>query len=362
MGKKSGDQYQKKKENKKAGGYVNLGTQDKASSRDNLETATKRVKDMTVRGQDAPVTSPVLHSSSKDALEDHISNLVNKTRDIEAKIEEMEREKDELRKAFENSKSGLKEAEEDRKNLEKKFQKLTGDISKKEEQLMEELQDLVAKSEQLKKEESDFKSQCKQELNKLEERNKMLERCIMQESGAAEHEQADVDRAKYQLAQLRMEVGEKSRQAGILERKLDDAPGTNELAQYQRRFSELENQMANKFSETQQFYTMYNTLESQKVFMSREVSMLNSILETIPQSNHSQSQKEHFLKQLEGLVREVKQLQQQVETTLKQEEKIKAEVTHELNDLLETHRTYNSLVRDMREELSTNSQLAEKLN
>ena len=119
--------------------------------------------------------------------------------------------------------------------------------------------------------------------------------------------------------------------------------------------------MANKFSETQQFYTMYNTLESQKVFMSREVSMLNSILETIPQSNHSQSQKEHFLKQLEGLVREVKQLQNKVESTLKQEEKIKAEVTHELNDLLETHRTYNSLVRDMREELNMSSQLADKL-
>lgn len=78
---------------------------------------------------------------------------------------------------------------------------------------------------------------------------------------------------------LRLQIAKKNRSIAFLQRQLDEIPGRGELAQYQRRFLELYNQVAQKHEETKQFYTMYNTLDDTKLYLSKELSLLNSVLD-----------------------------------------------------------------------------------
>jgi hypothetical protein len=121
--------------------------------------------------------------------------------------------------------------------------------------------------------------------------------------------------------------------------------------------------MASEFSQTQQFYTLFNALEAQRVQMTRETSIMSSVLEALPTANRTGLvQKEHFLRQLDALVKEVSQARQKAGENLSDEEKTKALVGAKLTELTEIGRTYNLLVRDMREELGKNEQLNAKIN
>ena len=78
---------------------------------------------------------------------------------------------------------------------------------------------------------------------------------------------------------LKLQLAKKNRSIAFLQRQLDEVPGRGELAQYQRRFLELYNEVAQKHQETKQFYTMYNTLDDTKLYLSKELSLLNSVLD-----------------------------------------------------------------------------------
>lgn len=74
-------------------------------------------------------------------------------------------------------------------------------------------------------------------------------------------------------------LGRKTRAVAALQRQLDQIPTRAELAQYQRRFMELYNQVAAKHRETKQFYTLYNTLNDTHQYLNKELTLLNSILD-----------------------------------------------------------------------------------
>ena len=57
---------------------------------------------------------------------------------------------------------------------------------------------------------------------------------------------------------------ERGKEVQLLEHQLDAIPSRYELVQYQKRFVELDNQVAAEYAETQQFVTLYNTLQDQK--------------------------------------------------------------------------------------------------
>lgn len=95
---------------------------------------------------------------------------------------------------------------------------------------------------------------------------------------------------------LRLQVAKKNRIIAALQRQIDDVPNRPELAQYQRRFLELYNQVSAKHKETKQYYTLYNTLEDTRLYMKNELSLLNSISESYPEAVLSNSGKEEFFK------------------------------------------------------------------
>lgn len=79
------------------------------------------------------------------------------------------------------------------------------------------------------------------------------------------------------LRLARLQLAKKNRAVILVQRQLDDIPDNIELAQYQRRFLELYNQVSAKHKETKQYFTLYNTLSDTRLYMEKELTYLNSI-------------------------------------------------------------------------------------
>ncbi|TRY75887.1 hypothetical protein TCAL_16847 [Tigriopus californicus] len=234
-------------------------------------------------------------------------------------------------------------------------------MSDQERKLLKRLQKLVKLNEELKARESSFKASCKGALKDLQSQNEELRARLTQSLDQNHQDEGQLSQRIQELSALRSTVAEKVRMISILERQVDDVPSAYELAQYQKRFLELDNQMADEYSQTQQFYTLFNTLESQRSFMSKEVSMLTSIAEGLPKMGKNAVQRDHFLRQLEALLREVEQSKRGVEDFGREEELAKMKAQTEVHSLLEIQRQYAILVRDFRDAMKRNASLKHRV-
>ena len=100
------------------------------------------------------------------------------------------------------------------------------------------------------------------------ERNQSLKTKLTEESEVVG---VDSPALESRLAGLKTELANKSTEVTDLERKLDNIPSSHELQQYQKRFLELDNELAAEFSATQRYITMYNTLLDQKTFTEKAI-------------------------------------------------------------------------------------------
>nr|CAD7459083.1 unnamed protein product [Timema tahoe] len=165
----------------------------------------------------------------------------------------------------------------------KKVEAELGDLEKLETEenqgILRKLQGLVVMNESLKQQEQEFREQCKAELSRLQNLVKEA-----QENATPDKDSDQVDKQfeeeRERVHKLRLLLAKGNRSIASLQRQLDEVPGRAELAQYQRRFLELYNQVAAKHKETKQFYTLYNTLDDTKMYLGKELSLLNSILDT----------------------------------------------------------------------------------
>ena len=150
------------------------------------------------------------------------------------------------------------------------------------------LQTLLARQEQLKQQQADFKRE-----RARDEQGLQLERARQEEAASNSHDSSHLQEVAQLFAdethkaqKLRRLVGQKSREAALLQRRIDDMPTRAELMQYERRFRELYQQVASKSQETKKYFSSFNILEEKKSFICKEVSLINSIHENY---NKSQS-------------------------------------------------------------------------
>lgn len=190
-----------------------------------------------------------LSSSSAD-----LESLVNETTTIEDETLAMRREKEELLAEIQELKT--KEEESDKS-------------------VLETVQTLIVTNETLKREEQEFKDRCRKELT-------VLQKTISDSETKSPEE--DLEDLKKELQQeleivqaLRLQSAKQNRQIVTVQRQLDNIPDRTELAQYQKRFLELYNQVAAKHRETKQFFALYNTLNNTKMCLQKELTLLNSI-------------------------------------------------------------------------------------
>lgn len=148
----------------------------------------------------------------------------------------------------------------------------------------------------------------------------------------------------------RLKLAKLNREVLLLNAAIDDVPSQVELVQYERRFLELYDQVADKHKETKQFYTFYNTLCDVKLYVSKELSLLNSILDNYHEAMSAPKKREQFMEQLESIVEWVKQTVRKTETKYLEEKDKRDKLSKDYNILLEINREYMTTLKRLAEE------------
>uniref|UniRef100_A0A8B9RF05 Coiled-coil domain-containing protein 93 n=1 Tax=Astyanax mexicanus TaxID=7994 RepID=A0A8B9RF05_ASTMX len=236
--------------------------------------------------------------------------------------------------------------------------------------LLEKLRALVAMNENLKQQEQEFRTHCREEMTRLQQSIEDLkiefgdEADDQKERSQLIDQQYNTDREK--LQKIRLLMARRNREIAILQRKIDEVPSRAELTQYQKRFIELYSQVSATHKETKQFFTLYNTLDDKKVYLEKEYILLKLRLMFcfcvyINRAMASSGAKEQFLRQMEQIVEGIKQNRIKMEKK-KQENKMRRD---QLNDdyleLLDKQRLYFKTVKDFKEECRKNEMLLSKL-
>nr|XP_015214065.1 PREDICTED: coiled-coil domain-containing protein 93 isoform X1 [Lepisosteus oculatus] len=280
-------------------------------------------------------------------------------------LEELQAKHAEIQEGCEEAKNRLMEASSLTEKLESKLSALQEVESQADSSVLQKLRALVSMNENLKNQEQEFRTHCREEMARLQQNIENLKI----ESGDENDEekeriqlvekQYNTDREK--LQKIRLLLARRNREIAILQRKIDEVPSRAELTQYQKRFIELYGQVAATHKETKQFFTLYNTLDDKKVFLEKEVNLLNSIHDNFQQAMASSGAKEQFLRQMEQIVEGIKQNKIKMEKK-KQENKMRRDqLNDEYLELLEKQRLYFKTVKDFKEECRKNEMLLSKL-
>ncbi|GJQ70700.1 hypothetical protein Trydic_g634 [Trypoxylus dichotomus] len=209
-----------------------------------------------------------------------------------------------------------------------------------------EIEKLVKENDEIRLKETQLKEQYRQQLANLQEKiqdAKQSEKPPKTDVKTNKELEEEIEAVK----SLRLYLAKKNRIISALQRQLDEMPSRPELAQYQRRFLELYNQVAAKHKETKQYYSLYNTLEDTKVYITKELSLLNSISDSYPEAMQSSASSEEFLNQLINIVEGVKQSKAKIENKRLEEKQKHDQLISTLQGLIDTQRRYVVAVRQL---------------
>lgn len=298
----------------------------------------------------------------------HRRALASVTKNIQLKnreLEELQVRHLEVKAGCDEAKGRLMEAAAEAQKLDGEMKALQDVEQQADPGLLEKLKTLVTLSEDLKLQDQQFRSHCREEMSRLQKSIEELKLASGQDTEEEQErtqlieQQYEADREK--LQKIRLLMARRNREIAILQRKMDEVPSRAELTQYQKRFIELYGQVSATHKETKQFFTLYNTLDDKKVYLEKEVSLLNSIHDNFQQAMSSSAARDQFLRQMEQIVEGIKQSRIKMEKK-KQENKMRRD---QLNDdyleLLDKQRLYFKTVKDFKEECRKNEMLLSKL-
>uniref|UniRef100_A0A914KGH1 Coiled-coil domain-containing protein 93 n=1 Tax=Meloidogyne incognita TaxID=6306 RepID=A0A914KGH1_MELIC len=156
-------------------------------------------------------------------------------------------------------------------------QNISEEIQSKPKEIFEEMKTLLSERDELKAVERSFKFQCREELSKLEQKIEKIEENNKNEESLNEENKNERNFKENKGEILNLEIASLNKEIAKLARQVGAKPSQAEMAQYQRRFVELCNQMVSKHHETKRQYTQYNTLVDVRTFMRQEIDLLDSI-------------------------------------------------------------------------------------
>jgi hypothetical protein len=226
--------------------------------------------------------------------------------------------------------------------------------------VLNELRSLVFTNESLKLQESQFKSNCIAQRSELLAEIKQLENNL--DSNSEENAKFKAIEAMYsadanKLNALRLNLAQVNQQINKFSRAIDEIPTRAELLQYERRFVELYELIANKLIETKKYYSLYNTLNENYDYLNNQSNLLKSIIENFPlvikQSNGSNA----FQASINKAVEAIKLQQEQAKQSLQVQEKNKEKQLSAYNDLIEKQRNYFKALKEFQEECNKNEKL-----
>ncbi len=219
--------------------------------------------------------------------------------------------------------------------------------------------DAYTRSEVLLDYEARFKASCKAHLAELQARLAALQAEMAGGEPARRLAELRGVHAEYagRLARARGVVAAKTIEVSRLQRLIDEVPSQAELLQYERRFLELYDQVAEKLDETRKYYTTYNMLLRKRDFVSKEESLIDSMLSNFA-CLKNKSQRQAYLNQVDEFVKLIEDSLRKQRTALDARRSVKDAKAAELQRLVEVQRAYFKAVKEFQEECDRNESLS----
>ncbi|XP_055541215.1 coiled-coil domain-containing protein 93 isoform X2 [Wyeomyia smithii] len=275
---------------------------------------------------------------------------------LEKKMERAKVENARLQSAMDDSKTQLETIQTQKVILEEEIHNLDNlEIGEENSKMLSYVQNLVAQNESMKRQETLFKESCKKEMAELQDLIQKAE--FAKPSNDIARYQEQLEEEQERLKSLRLQLAKKNRAYVSINRQLDNIPDRTELAQYQRRFLELYNQVSAKHRETKQFYTLYNTLDDTKLYLEKEMSLLNSIYENYGSAMQSYNSREQFGQQFENIVEGIRTNKAKVKKKCDDERAKRDGLNSQLLCLVEQQRKYAATVKQLTIECQRNEAL-----
>ncbi|XP_055598049.1 coiled-coil domain-containing protein 93 [Uranotaenia lowii] len=279
---------------------------------------------------------------------------------LEKKLQRVKVANQSQKDKLEHERRQLEQAKNDRAILEAEIHNLDNlEISEDNQKILDHVQELIRQNEKMKQQEVEFKERCKKELVELQEKIQKAEASTPDEDILELERQLEAEQSR--LATLRLQLAKKNRAYVSINRQMDNIPDRTELAQYQRRFLELYNQVSAKHRETKQFYTLYNTLDDTKLYLEKEMSLLNSIYENYAGAMQSFASRDQFVQQFEAIVEGIHTNKIKVNAKCEEERSKRDSLNAQLLALVEQQRKYAATVKQLTVECQRNDALLKQL-
>lgn len=169
------------------------------------------------------------------------------------------------------------------------------------------------------------------------------------------------DAAQRKMQEMQSLLSTKARAIALVKRKMDEIPSRRELQQYQRQFLELYEQMAQRFTETRQYYHTYNTLDDRRLYLSREVGILESIQESYATALKSKAGKQKLADSLAEIEEAVQKNLGALRDKLAAEQARNTSLDETHSKEIEKERAYYKAAKDFQDECSRTEELQEQL-
>lgn len=292
-------------------------------------------------------------------------NLLNQQAVVEAAAAEKQTETDLVLEKLRHMEEETASAVEYNAKLTAQIEKLTllekGSAQQKD---LSALKGLIVLNESLKGQEAAFKAGCKASMAEFNARIKALQDADKPDS-EANKKLADIEdmhaKIMFKYDKLRQLLAETNLEVSANTRVIDDIPTRTELIQYERRFSELYQQVAWKLEETKKYYAMYNTLDTTLGVMQKNVKILDQIYTNFAESMQSRSGKESFLGQISTITKSVAASAKQQQDLLSSRTTAAEQLKVQYQELVDEQRAYYAAVKDFQAECDKNDWLTQKL-
>ncbi|OQR77356.1 coiled-coil domain-containing protein 93-like [Tropilaelaps mercedesae] len=321
----------------------------------NIEEGTEKLKKLVGR-REKEISEGVdewreLRDGEEDEMERRKNRVLKEIGWRERRLEELREKVKERREEVKSARRRMEETREEAQRMRALKEK------ENEEKAFLDVCESLQVLDEMKKQEGEFKKECRRELERLQQM--VAEEQRQGEDGGEESQAGDerIEQEFAQVSQMKVKIAKLNRQVGKLQRAIDQIPTRSELGQFQRRFVELHQQMADVHKETKQYYTMFNTMNDLCAYLEKEIGLLNSIQDNFTQAMGSSASREMFLGQVEASVQGIRQNRLKTEKRRHEAKMERDKLQYEYLRLVEKQRLYVKMVADFKEELRRNQAL-----
>ena len=307
----------------------------------------------------------VSHGGQKEAHKRAVAALQKKVDTAERSAAEAQEGRSATAAKLQASQTELKKKEAYNAKAQRETEKLNAEEAKADQTILAQLKRLVALNEALKQHETEFKASCRRQLESLTElTGSMGEGTMSPEEEAKVKKINDLHTAELaKWEKLRAALAAKSRQIMMIQRKIDEVPTRQELLQFERRFTELYDQVQNKQEETRRHYQTFNALKEAIEYADKEIEILDSMYTQIADQGvlanaaYADAFKTSMQRTLAGVLKMLERKNSLFEESRTSKETLEGKLLEQV----EKQRKHFKAVKDLQMAFETNSKIRKAL-